>query len=247
MSTSQVRQGPLSQGTILKSDSGHIYTIEEILADRRKPLLCVYRASANKKNFIITNMIPGEFEYQLSLQKQLSTCQNVRSVVDTVQEQELFIYPFLAGDLLRLSQKKISLEIRRDILRQALRGLADMHDRDILQNDIKPNNILADYEEDTAGQVTINDVQISDLEDTVIFPTGKWLRGPLCGNAIWRSTESWCRSRQNQASDVFSFGIIMLYVMLNEMVFRVTDEQLNSPDSWRHILRQHISYFGDAD
>lgn len=65
------------------------------------------------------------------------------------------------------------------------------------------------YEKNSAGQISVQEVQISDLEDTVIVPPGKWLRGPLCGNAIWRSPESWCRSRQNQASDVFSFAIMV--------------------------------------
>ncbi|KAJ9232761.1 hypothetical protein DTO169E5_7321 [Paecilomyces variotii] len=211
--TSQFSKEPLTLGTMLGSDSGRTYKIEEVLADRRKPLLCVYRASADGKDYIAKNMIQGEFEYQLNLQRSLSTCPNVRGVIDTVQEHEIFIYPFLSGNLLH----------------------------------IKPDNILVDYEESAEGGVIIKDVQISDLEDTVIVPPGTWLRGPLCGNAIWRSAESWCRSRQNQASDVFSFGIVMIYVMLNEMVFRVSDDQLKSADSWRYILRRHISYFADED
>lgn len=80
------------------------------------------------------NMIQGEFEYQLNLQKSLSACPNVRAVVDTVQELEMFIYPFLSGDLLHLSQKSLSEETRRYILRNALHGLADMHNRDVLHN-----------------------------------------------------------------------------------------------------------------
>lgn len=68
---------------------------------------------------------------------------------------------------------------------------------------------MVNYDKDATGQMSINSVQISDLEDTVIVPPGKWLRGPLCGNAIWRSPESWCRARQNQASDIFSFGIVV--------------------------------------
>lgn len=80
--------------------------------------------------------------------------------------------------------------------------------------DIKPNNILVDYEEDVDGSIIIKNVQISDLEDGVIIPPGKWLRGPLCGNAMWRSPESWCRSRQNQASDVFSFGIVVWLLLV---------------------------------
>jgi serine/threonine protein kinase len=35
--------------------------------------------------------------------------------------------------------------------------------------------------------------------------------------------------------------------MVNEMVFRVGDDELSSADSWRHILRRHISYFADED
>ena len=39
----------------------------------------------------------------------------------------------------------------------------------------------------------------------------------------------------------------MIYAMANEMVFRVSDDQLNAEDSWRYILRRHISYFADED
>jgi hypothetical protein len=79
-------------------------------------------------------MIPGEFGYQLNLQKQLATCPNVRSVVDTVPNFDLFIYPFLAGDLLRLSRTPLPRETKIYILRCALHGLADMHERGVLHN-----------------------------------------------------------------------------------------------------------------
>lgn len=39
----------------------------------------------------------------------------------------------------------------------------------------------------------------------------------------------------------------MVYVMANEMVLRVPDEQLNAADTWRYILRLHLSYFADVD
>ncbi|PGH20109.1 serine/threonine protein kinase [Polytolypa hystricis UAMH7299] len=238
----QSTKEPLTLSTMLKGDSRQAY---KILAYRRKPLLYVYRASAEGRKYVVKNLIQGEFEYQLNLQKSLSSCPNVRAVVDTAQELKMFIYPYLSEDLLRLSQKRFSKETRRSILRNALNGLADMHDRDILHNGkyIKPNYILMDYEESAEGRVIIKNVQISDLEDTVIVPTGKWLRGPLCGNAIWKCAESCCRSRQNQASDVFSFAIMIIYVMVNEMAFRVNDDQLNAADSWRYILRRHIILF----
>lgn len=192
-------------------------------------------------------MIEGEFEYQMELQRLVSSSSNVRTVVDTNQESEIFIYPFLSGDLLRFSQRELATGARKDLLRRALNGLADLHEQDILHNDIKPNNILIDYDESTDSDVAVKSVQISDLEGAVIVPPGKYLRGPLCGNQLWRSPESWARSRQNHASDVFSFGIVMIYVMLNKMVFLVNDDQLDAEDSWRYILRRHLSYFSDRD
>ncbi|OTA95773.1 hypothetical protein M434DRAFT_393416 [Hypoxylon sp. CO27-5] len=244
--TSRFNEEPFVPSALLEGDSGQVYEIEEVLSDRRNPLLCVYRVRAGTMKFIAKNMIKGEFEYQMQLQKLVSSSPNVRTVVDTNHELEIFIYPFLTGDLLRFSQKKLAIEARRDILRSALRGLADLHERDILHNDIKPNNVLIDYE-GTDGDVTVKSVQISDLEDAVIVPSWKYLRGPLCGNQLWRSPESWARSRQNQASDVFSFGIVMIYVMLNEIIFLVSNDQLHAEDSWRYILRRHLSYFADSD
>jgi serine/threonine protein kinase len=35
--------------------------------------------------------------------------------------------------------------------------------------------------------------------------------------------------------------------MLNELVFLVSDDQLRADDSWRYILRRHLSYFADRD
>ncbi|KAB5513485.1 hypothetical protein GE09DRAFT_1162014, partial [Coniochaeta sp. 2T2.1] len=85
------------------------------------------------------------------------------------------------------------------------------------------------------------------LEDAVLLQPGKYLKGCLCGNQLWRSPESWARARQNTSSDMFSFGMVVIYVMLNDMIFRVSDEELAGNDAWWHILRRHISYFGDED
>lgn len=80
------------------------------------------------------NTNKGQFEYQTKLEKLVASSPNVRTVVDTNRENEIFIYPFLAEDLLQFSQKKMASETRKDVLRSALRGLADLHERDILHS-----------------------------------------------------------------------------------------------------------------
>ena len=88
--------------------------------------------SAAEENFSIKTMIPGEFGYQQELQSILASCPNLRTVVDTIPDFELFVYHFLASDLLQVSDRSLSTETRRSILRSALTGLAELHDRGII-------------------------------------------------------------------------------------------------------------------
>lgn len=180
--------------------------------------------SAEGQNFIVKNMIPGEYEYQQDLQKPLASCPNLRTVIDGLPGPELFIYPFLETDFLQFARKELSEGVRRNMLKSALVGLA-AHERNIIHTgrprschahsganrmtDIKPDNILLDYEKTEKGTFSIKSVQISDLEDSVILPPRKYLREGLCGNQLWRSPESWARSAQGTPSDIFSFGVVV--------------------------------------
>ena len=67
----------------------------------------------------------------------LAAAPNVRTVDDTIRQLEIFIYPFLAGDLLRVSQKPLSTSTRKHILRQALLGLVEIHGKDVVHNGIR--------------------------------------------------------------------------------------------------------------
>lgn len=99
-------------------------------------------------------------------------------------------------------------------------------------------------------------IRAEDLSAMLPHPVFKNIFRPFCSihrtHPNFRSPESWARARQNTPSDVFSFGAVVIYVMLNDMIFHVSDERLGEDDAWRHILRRHtlrrhISYFGDED
>jgi len=88
--------------------------------------------SSENETFVIKNLIPGEYEYQQNLQKQLSSCPNLRTVIDGLPGPELFIYRFLQTDFLQFTQKNLTDATRKSMLRSALVGLAAMHDRNII-------------------------------------------------------------------------------------------------------------------
>lgn len=91
--------------------------------------------------------------------------------------------------------------------------------------------------------------------------------GALCGNQMWRSPESRAGARQGTPSDIFSFWVVVriarhsirrpyskltdiilsIYVMLNDMVLRDSRDELAAIDSWHHVLRWQISFFGEED
>ncbi|ROW10735.1 hypothetical protein VPNG_05086 [Cytospora leucostoma] len=200
------------------------------------------------RDFIIKNAIDsyeGDFEYPQKLQAGLAACTNLRTMIDTVPYSKLYVYPFMTGDLLQFSQRPLSEEQRRYILKSALTGLAELHDRNIFHTDIKPNNILLDYKEEPNGNLVIQDVKLADLEDAVQLKPGTAIRGGVLGNKLWRSPEAWTGAVQGTPSDVFSFGVVAIYVMTNEMVFyyAFTDEQVTGDDAWRHILHRHVDLF----
>jgi hypothetical protein len=88
--------------------------------------------SADGHDFIVKNMIPGEYKYQQDLQSSLASCPNLRTVVDGLPGPELFIYPYLQTDFLQFSQKNLSETTRRSMLKSALVGLAALHERNII-------------------------------------------------------------------------------------------------------------------
>jgi serine/threonine protein kinase len=56
----------------------------------------------------------------------------IRLPVDEIPEQRIFVYNYLKEDLLSLVRKRIPLHTTRHILRESLRGIAELHDQDIV-------------------------------------------------------------------------------------------------------------------
>lgn len=68
----------------------------------------------------------------------------VRVSDDAVPNESVFVYKYFRDHLLFFVQKDVPLHMTKRILRDALRGIAALHDRGIVHTDIKANNILVD-------------------------------------------------------------------------------------------------------
>ena len=79
---------------------------------------------------------------------------------------------------------------------------------DIIFIDIKPDNILVDY--DTTSSRRFTDVQLADFGDVTRIDPKDYLKvgmdGPHMGAAIFRSPEAMMQLRWGQSTDIWSFG-----------------------------------------
>jgi hypothetical protein len=90
------------------------------------------RESAQGGKYIVKNVLQGDFEYQQELQKPLLALPTLRTMVDTIPDWELLVHHFLTSDLLCFAQKPLSDGLKRDILRSALIGLAELHGKNVI-------------------------------------------------------------------------------------------------------------------
>lgn len=136
-------------------------------------------------------------------------------------------------------------------------------------SDIKPDNIMVQCRQ-TAHTTTIEQVQLTDLENAAYLPKGRCIKGMLAGNDNWRSPEAHFKGELHKPSDMFSFGLVVsgferadidhtaradpakcIYAILGRVIcgpdedFAHHEAQGALPAMIR--LQRQVSYFGDSE
>jgi serine/threonine protein kinase len=162
------------------------------------------------RKYVLKSVAPLDFKYFKDMFDDLRSSPYIRVSEDAVPEDSLFVYNYLQDHLLSFVQKDVPLPITKQILRNALRGIATLHDRGIVHTDIKPNNILIETEaKDQDEGVTVEKVQVADIEDAAYVPEGCVIKGRQVGNWMWRSPEAHASANLHTPSDMFSFGLVV--------------------------------------
>ncbi|KUL81690.1 hypothetical protein ZTR_09993 [Talaromyces verruculosus] len=227
--------------------SGRAYKIEKVLQEEEEfPPRRVYLATANNHKFILKYIHEINYDDLQHINNKLRDGGgHVRLAQDTVPEQSMFVFEYFTDHLLHLAQKDLSTETRKRILKDALQGIAELHDRDIVHTDIKADNIFIDWKSGQDG-TTINRVQLGDLEDAAYIPPGSHMIGKQAGNWMWRSPEAHASGPVNKPSDIFSFALVCIYAMHRRVIFAVGDDELeDGVDRLAIVIERQISYFAD--
>lgn len=91
-------------------------------------MLCV---SHEGKQYVLKDILPGDFQYILELQKLVEGSAHVRTLVDSIPDRHMFVYPFLDTNLQLVETTAIAPSVKKNILRDALAGLADLHNKSV--------------------------------------------------------------------------------------------------------------------
>lgn len=77
-----------------------------------------------------------EFKYYLDMYRGLGSCPHIRLLQDTITEQSIFVFKYFTGQLLSLAQMDLPIALTKRILKDTLRGLAGLHDQNIVHTGI---------------------------------------------------------------------------------------------------------------
>ncbi|KAI0545242.1 kinase domain-containing protein [Xylaria curta] len=230
--------------------TGRRYMFKQLIQERPH-VGRVWLATSGNSNFVLKDIPTSIFSnFNEHIRPKLCDHPHIRLPSDTIKDQHIFVYKYLTDDFLSLVRKKTSLRARKQILKASLRGIAELHDRDIVHLDIKPDNILINCRNDDTGTL-VEQVQFSDLENAAYLPKGRCIKGMLAGNENWRSPEGHFKGELNKPSDMFSFGAVCIYAILGRVIFGVDDDfrkhEAQGAFPALICLQRQISHFGDRD
>ena len=91
----------------------------------------IFCARSGNQKFVAKNVL-ADFKYYQDMQRALGTSRYLRLLQDTIPDRSMFVYEYLKDHLLSLAQKDLPLLLTKRILKDALRGLAELHHQNIV-------------------------------------------------------------------------------------------------------------------
>ncbi|KAI8941750.1 hypothetical protein NX059_002954 [Plenodomus lindquistii] len=215
---------------------GRVYIQHEVVQERKDPRMNIFKAESHGQSSVFKRVSKPFYDLSLRLAADFPESRRLRMHVDLNEDENILIYPYYQQTLLQLLQEdtKISDAARKKILRQTGEAMQELHSKDWIHIDIKPDNIFINWTYDGKGIKTITNVALGDFDIAFNCETGELLQTTQAvGNAMWRSPEGQTGRGVSKASDVYSFGLVELVKL------GISPEQ--------EILTRHFSYFGSAD
>jgi len=91
----------------------------------------IFCARCENQKSVVKNIL-ADYTYYEDMQRALGSSRFLRVLQDTIPDRSMFVYKYLKDHLLFLVQRDLPLLLIKRILKDALRGLAELHHQNIV-------------------------------------------------------------------------------------------------------------------
>ncbi|AEO58481.1 kinase-like protein [Thermothelomyces thermophilus ATCC 42464] len=241
----------LRMASTILGASGREYIQGEVLQrDPKDNKARIFKAGCGNESFVFKHVSQPFYDLSQHLALEFAGSSRLRVHVDANQDERILVYPYFRNTLLALIKEDPDFPPaeRVKVLRVVAEAIQELHSKDWIHNDVKPDNILVDWACDEDGNKTVTKAALGDFDIALKLEGAKPLYGPhAVGNAMWRSPEAQTGRGVTKASDVFSFGLVCIYALgggdfLLPHNYEELVERGISPE--QEILTRHFAYFG---
>ncbi|TKA76808.1 hypothetical protein B0A49_00544 [Cryomyces minteri] len=170
----------------------------------------------------------------------------IRQLVDHVDDPPYLVLEQLERDASKASgEAKLARSDIKLIARNILEALKSLHEEGIAHTDVKPDNVLLNFDSDGARVVEAKLADFGDAWDVGhdVDPKGE---GHIIGAAIFRSPEAMLQMRWATPTVIWSFGATLISLIWgkNWHMFKPTQVSADDEEYPTHVLIQQARFFG---
>ncbi|KAF1352906.1 calcium/calmodulin dependent protein kinase-like protein [Lizonia empirigonia] len=199
----------------LVGQSGREYNLQKVLQRHpKKPELSVCLAFCDKTPYVVKPVSESILEHLQEFRAEFESHPRLRIHVDKIEKESILVYEYFKTDLLALVENypPLPLTARKKILKEIGSTLAEMHEKNWIHLDVKPDNIFLNWYVDSSDEFHLGKVVLGDI-DCALKLKGEKLLNYKMGNVMWRSPEGQLGRGVGKPSEVFSFALLCLYVI----------------------------------
>ncbi|USP75703.1 hypothetical protein yc1106_02977 [Curvularia clavata] len=209
---------PLREGTELVGEHGYRYLLVKPLGQAN--VWVAVDAATQEKIFIVKQPSDDDvgygwprFQHEMIMHEYLKDIPTIRQQVDRIpplsrSDPPRIVLEILQSTLWDARRKRQFSDVEiKGIMRSALLGLQDVHQRHLVYADLKMQNILlTGFEETPNSHAVVGDNRITTkLGDLgIVMEPAKGLVQPI----IYRAPEVYFRNEISPAADIWSWGLI---------------------------------------
>ncbi|WPB04330.1 uncharacterized protein RHO25_008976 [Cercospora beticola] len=209
----------------------------------------MFKAESSGKSYVLKRMPKHCFDLSNRIAKDVPSSPRLRMHVDCKRDESLLVYDYYCDTFLELLQNDPGLmpDERIKIMQRVAEAVQQLHSKDWVHTDIKPDNIFIDYTCDEDGNKVVTNVVLGDFDVACKLKDHETRIAPhAVGNVMWRSPEGHF-GMSNKASDIYSLGLVYLFALgAGDGLILNNYKELEKAgiEQELEVLTRHFSYFG---